>query len=337
VRAAPIPGALGTTAAVPALRPRGPPQKMPVGRFRVETSCMDRLSQLTAFVETVRAGSMSAAGRRLELPRATVSRHIQALEDWLGAQLLVRTTRALRLTEAGAAYFDTAREVLDALAAAEERVRDSQGRASGTLRVNAPMSFGVRVLGRLLPAFLRRHPALEVQLALSDALVDPVRGGFDLTLRIARLPDSSLVARRLAPVPRAMVAAPAYLAGRGVPAHPGELAEHACLHYGYLQSGTAWVFTRGEETFRVGVSGPLCANNGEVLADAALAGIGIALLPEFIVGEALADGRLQRVLADWQAPGIALHAMYPATRRLPLKTRRFIDFLADQLGEKGVR
>lgn len=295
-----------------------------------QTEGMD-LAALTAFVETVRRGGMAAAARALGVPRARISRQIQQLESELGAQLLVRTTRALKLTEAGSVYLESAGEALDRLNEATQRVREGQGQMRGTLRINAPMSFGVRVLAPLLAPFQRANPALELQLALSDELVDPVRGGFDLTLRIAQLPDSGLVARRLCPAPRVLVAAPRYLATHGVPAHPADLLQHACLHYGYLSTGTQWTLSRGDEVYRISAPGPLCANNGEVLMQAAIGAMGIALLPRFIVDPALAARTLSVVLPEWSPPLIAVHAVYPSARRLPLRTRRFVDFLVEAL------
>lgn len=292
---------------------------------------MDRLACLTAFVETARLGGMAAAARKLDVPRAKISRQIQALEADLGAQLLVRTTRALTLTEAGGILLESATEALDKLAEAEQRVRDGQTEIRGTLRINAPMSFGVRILAPLLPKFQLDHPRLELQVVLSDEFIDPVRGGFDVTLRIAHITDSELVARRLCDVPRISVAAPGYLARHGTPTHPEQLAAHAWLGYGYLATGAHTLLTRGDETFRIAANGPICANNGEVLMQAAVGGLGIALLPRFIVEEALDRNALQEILPDWRAPATAVYAMFPPNRRMPARTRRLIDFLIDAL------
>lgn len=296
---------------------------------------MDRLSCLTAFVETARLGGMAAAARKLNVPRAKISRQIQTLEAELGAQLLVRTTRALQLTEAGSILLESASEALDKLHEAEQRVRDGQTEIRGTVRINAPMSFGVRVLAPLLPIFQRDHPLLELQVVLSDEFVDPVRGGFDVTLRIAHIADSGLIARHLCDVPRLMVASPGYLARRGTPTHPEQLAAHAWLGYGYLATGARTLLTHGDETFRVAANGPMCANNGEVLMQAAIGGLGIVLLPRFIVEEALAGRALQEVLPDWRAPATAVYAMFPPNRRMPLRTRRLIDYLVEALTAPG--
>ncbi|SDZ55799.1 LysR family transcriptional regulator [Pseudomonas sp. NFIX28] len=296
---------------------------------------MDRIECMRAFVVTVDANGFAAAARAMDVPRSKVSKQIQALEEAIGVQLLHRTTRSLHLTEAGAEYYESAREVLAAVDEAEQRARDGIGELRGVLRVNAPMSFGLRRLGPLVPLFHEQHPNIELQLVLSDQQVDPVRGGFDVTIRIASLADSSMVAKLLAPAPRIMVASPDYLKRAGIPQTPRDLTAHQCLNYGYLQSGVSLQLSNGKDTQRVHVTGPLHANNGDLLAQAAEAGMGIALLPDFIVADALAAGRLVPVLCEWQAPPISIHAVYPSARRVPQKTRAFIEFLVAQLADKA--
>lgn len=292
---------------------------------------MDRIECMRAFVATVGANGFAAAARALDVPRSKVSKQIQALEEAIGVQLLQRTTRSLHLTEAGAEYYDACRDVIASLDEAEQRARTGMGEIRGVLRVNAPMSFGLSRLGPLIPRFNELHPNVELQVVLSDQQVDPVKGGFDVTIRIASLPDSSMIARSLAPAPRIMVASPEYLAREGTPQTPKDLAHHKCLSYGYLQSGVSLQLCNGKETQRVTVSGPLHANNGDILAQAAVAGMGVALLPNFIVERAVADGRLVPVLCDWEAPAITVNAVYPSSRRVPMKTRAFIDFLVAEL------
>ena len=292
---------------------------------------MDRIECMRAFVATVGANGFAAAARALDVPRSKISKQIQALEEAIGVQLLQRTTRSLHLTEAGAEYYDACRDVIASLDEAEQRARTGMGEIRGVLRVNAPMSFGLSRLGPLIPRFNELHPNVELQVVLSDQQVDPVKGGFDVTIRIASLPDSSMIARSLAPAPRIMVASPGYLAREGTPQTPKDLAHHKCLSYGYLQSGASLQLCNGKETQRVTVSGPLHANNGDILAQAAVAGMGIALLPNFIVERAVADGRLVPVLCDWEAPAITVNAVYPSSRRVPMKTRAFIDFLVAEL------
>jgi len=292
---------------------------------------MDRIECMRAFVATVGANGFAAAARALDVPRSKISKQIQALEEAIGVQLLQRTTRSLHLTEAGAEYYDACRDVIASLDEAEQRARTGMGEIRGVLRVNAPMSFGLSRLGPLIPRFNELHPNVELQVVLSDQQVDPVKGGFDVTIRIASLPDSSMIARSLAPAPRIMVASPDYLAREGTPQTPKDLAHHKCLSYGYLQSGVSLQLCNGKETQRVTVSGPLHANNGDILAQAAVAGMGIALLPNFIIERAVADGRLVPVLCDWEAPAITVNAVYPSSRRVPMKTRAFIDFLVTEL------
>lgn len=292
---------------------------------------MDRIECMRAFIATVDANGFAAAARVMNVPRSKVSKQIQALEDTLGVQLLLRTTRSLHLTEAGCEYYEACREVVASVEEAEQRARSGLAQVHGVLRVNAPMSFGLCRLGPLLPRFHALHPKVELQLVLSDQQVDPIKGGFDVTLRIASLSDSSLIARHLAPAPRVMVASPGYLTRAGTPQTPRDLTRHQCLNYGYLQSGANLQLSNGRETQRVHVTGPLHANNGDLLAQGAEADMGIALLPTFIVEKALQAGRLVQVLADWEAPPISINAVYPTARRVPLKTRAFLDFLSAEL------
>lgn len=292
---------------------------------------MDRIECMRTFIATVDANGFAAAARVLRVPRSKVSKQMQALEESLGVQLLHRTTRSLHLTEAGCEYYEACRELLASLEEAEQRARSGLAEVQGVLRVNAPMSFGLCRLGPLLPQFHALYPKVELQLVLSDQQVDPIKGGFDVTIRIASLADSSLVARHLSPAPRVLVASPGYLARHGMPESPKDLASHQCLNYGYLQSGVSLQLSNGKDVQRVHVTGPLNANNGDLLAQAAEAGMGIALLPLFIVEKALADGRLVQVLDEWEAPPISINAVYPSARRVPLKTRAFLDFLAGEL------
>jgi DNA-binding transcriptional LysR family regulator len=295
---------------------------------------MDRIEAMRAFVEAVRAGGFAAAARKLDAPRSKVSKQIQALEESLGVQLLMRTTRSLHLTEAGAAYYEAAQDVLDTLEDAEERARAGVGRLVGVLRINAPGSFGVGVLAPLLPEFNAQHPDVQLQVHLTDQLVDPIAGGFDVTIRIAGLADSSLVARPIMPMERVLVAAPGYLRARGVPQSPHELASHAFLNYGLIQGGVTLPLSRDGETVRVATHGPVAGDNGDLLAALAESGMGIALLPDFIVQRGLDAGRLEQVLREWKAPPISVNAIHAAARRVPQKTRRFIDFLGERLASR---
>jgi DNA-binding transcriptional LysR family regulator len=291
---------------------------------------MDKLATMRAFAETARAGGFAQAARSLGLSRSQVAKSVGALEAELGARLLHRTTRRLGLTEAGQTYLERALDILAALDEADAEAAERQTALKGLLRVNAPLSFGILVLGRLLPDFLRAHPALGVRIDLDDRFVDPVAGGWDVTVRIADLADSSLLARRLGPMSRQIFAAPSYLAAHGAPAHPRDLKRHACLHYGQLATGNRWVLTGPDGQVEIEARGPLCSNNGDVLCEAACAGLGLALLPDFLAARPLAEGRLMPVLTDWMPPPSAIWALMPPGRR-SAKVRAFVDFLAERL------
>jgi DNA-binding transcriptional LysR family regulator len=290
---------------------------------------MDKLSSLRAFVKVVEASSFSEAGRRLRLSRSVVSKYVAELEQDLGVQLLSRTTRRVTPTENGQAYFERALAILADLDAADHAVSQSHATPRGLLRINAPMSFGTMQLGPALVGFMKQYPELQIQLALSDEHVDPVQDGLDVTLRIAELESSSLIARRLMPIERVVCASPGYLKQHGVPEHPTDLRNHDCLTYGYLSTGNQWKLTGKDGDHWVNPRWTLCANNAEVLRDAAVAGRGIALLPVFIAAAALRDGNLQPILADYHAPPLSLYAIYPPTRHLAVKVRLFIDYLVE--------
>jgi DNA-binding transcriptional LysR family regulator len=298
---------------------------------------MDRFAELAAFVRTVDRGSQAAAARELGVTPAMVGRYIRALEDRLGARLLNRTTTTQSLTEAGAALHARAIAVLEQLEAAEDVVADRQAEPRGILRVSAPMSFGVRYLAAAVAGFGAQHPELRVELAMNDRVVDLVDEGYDLALRIGRLADSSLIARRLAPCRVVACAAPAYLARHGPPAHPTDLRRHDCLLYAYAAGGAVWRFhgADGHET-QVEVGGTFVANNGDAVLAAAIEGAGVLMQPSFIVGDALRDGRLVRVLPDWGLPELTINAVYPSARHLSPKVRRFVDFLAARFAGEPV-
>ena len=295
---------------------------------------MDQIECMRAFVEAVRANGFAAAARVLDVPRSKVSKQVKALEAALGVQLLMRTTRSLHLTEAGATYYEDAQEVLAALDEADERARGTTG-IRGIIRCNVPVSFGMRVLGDLVPRFLARYPDVELQVSLTDHLVDPIRGGFDVTIGIADLPDSSLASRRIMPAARSLLASPDYIARHGAPESPEDVATRPFLNYGGLQGGLTIQLTCDRKVKRVRTRGPVMADNGDFLTIMAEAGLGIVLVPDFISQEAVDAGRLVPVLEDWKAPPIAVHALFPQSRNMPLRLRRFLDFLVEELGEAG--
>lgn len=295
---------------------------------------MDKLTSMRAFTRIVDGGSFSEAARAMRLSRSAVSKYILDLEADLGVQLLHRTTRSASPTDNGRIYYERCVAILADIDEADLTVSQFQAAPRGTLRVNAPMSFGTLHLGKAIAAFLARFPELTNHLILSDQQIDTVQEGFDVTIRIADLSDSSLIARRIVPAHRALCASPVYLAAHGTPMHPNDLRTHALLSYDYLGTGVQWKLTGKDGDHWLNVRSRLCTNNAEILRDAAVAGAGIALLPTFIAGPALRTGTLQSVLATYRAPELSVCALYPPTRHVPMKVRAFIDFLIEHFGDK---
>jgi DNA-binding transcriptional LysR family regulator len=293
---------------------------------------MDKLGSIEAFTRVVQHRSFAAAARELNLSRQVVSKYVIDLEHELGAQLLARTTRSVTPTENGQIYYERCIAILSDLEEADLAVTRLHSEPRGLLRVNAPMSFGTLHLGRAMADFMERYPVLQIQLILSDQLIDPVQEGFDVTLRIADLAPTSMIVRKIALAVRLMCAAPSYLKRRGTPSHPSELAGHDCLSYGHLATGHQWKLTGSDGDHWIRVPWTLCSNNAEVLRDAAVGGRGIALLPTFIAGADLRAGRLRTILTAYKAPEIAICALYPETRHLSVKVRLFIDFLVERFG-----
>jgi DNA-binding transcriptional LysR family regulator len=293
---------------------------------------MDKLASIRAFTKIVEHGSFTKAARELKLSRSAVSKYVIELEEALGVQLLNRTTRSTSATENGLAYCRRCLAILTDLDEAELALARDHAAPCGLLRVNAPMSFGTLHLGPALAEFMGLYPNVRIELVLSDQLVDAIQEGFDVTLRIADLTSSSLIAKKIAPIPRIICAAPSYLERRGTPLHPSDLRAHDCLTYDLLATGNQWKLTGSDSTHWIAISGPLSTNNGEVLRDAAIAGRGIALLPTFIVGPDLRTGTLVPLLDDYEPPALSLYAIYPPTRHVSVTVRTFIDFLVARFG-----
>ena len=292
-----------------------------------------QLESMALFARVVEAGGFSAAARELGLSKGAVSKRVARLEDRLGVRLLNRTTRRLSLSEAGEAFYAGCRRMVSEAEAAERAVTHLAAAPRGTLRVNAPMSFGQLHLAPALTAFLERYPEVAVDLVLDDREINLVQDGFDVGVRIAALRESSLIARRLAPSRALICAAPAYLAAHGSPARPEELTHHACLLYSYQTDPGIWVLRGPTGERRVRVSGRLRANNGEALREAAVDGFGLVLLPSFLIAREVGHGLLTPVLRDWTVSNPAgIHAIYPAGRNLSPKVRVFVDFLAERFG-----
>ena len=293
---------------------------------------------LAIFAKVVELRSFAAASTELALSRATVSKAVTRLEARLGARLFNRTSRRLALTDAGQKLAERAtRLLLDGEAAENEALAQSVA-PRGLVRLAVPMTFGVRAVAPILPAFMAEYPDVAIDLHLSDAMVDLIGDGFDAGLRIASLPDSSLIARRLCAMPRYTVASPGYLKQHGRPTHPMHLAQHRCLGYTYLSTPGAWHYTNSKgEQASVRPAGPLRVNNGEALMPALLAGLGIADLPDFIVGDAIASGDVEIILKDWKQTEGAVHLVTPPGGPRPARVEVLAEFLTKRFAKSGVR
>jgi DNA-binding transcriptional LysR family regulator len=287
---------------------------------------------MAVFAKVVELRSFAAAAAELKVSKATVSKAVARIEMRLGTRLFNRTSRRLALTDAGRRLALRAARLLADGEAAEDEALAQSAVPRGTIRLAAPMSFGLRHVSLLLPEFLEAYPEVTVELQLSDARVDIIGEGFDAALRIGQLPDSSLVARRLCGVSVFAVGAPSYFSRHGRPTHPLHLAEHSCLTYTYLSTPDVWRFTNSAgEVAAVRPSGRLRANNGDAMLPALLAGLGLALLPDFLVGDAIAEGRLETILPDWSIPRGALHFVTPPGGPRPARITALADFLAARL------
>ncbi|VVE22723.1 LysR family transcriptional regulator [Pandoraea cepalis] len=289
---------------------------------------------LAMFAKVAEEGSFAAAAREMGVSVATVSRGVARLEDRLGARLLNRTSRQLALTEFGRTLCEKAGEIYRQAEAAEGAARELSVQPRGLVRLAVPMSFGLRWVAPLMPEFFRRYPDVQVDLHLADSTVDLVAEGFDAALRIAALPDSALVARRLCAVTQYVVASPAYLAREGRPVHPRELVGRPCMSYAYRARSDVWRFTNdaGDEQ-PVMPTGPLRVTNSDALLPMLLEGLAIAELPEFIAGEYLGDGRLEAILTDWSLTKGGLYFVTPSARARPAKVSALSDYLAEHLSE----
>ena len=265
---------------------------------------MDNLTGMAVFARVVEHESFTAAARELALSKSAVSKHVSRLESRLGARLLNRTTRRLSLTEVGRVFYDRCQRIVEEATEAEQAVMRLHAEPRGTLRLNIPHTFSTMHVSPALPQLMERYPEIGIDLDLDDRMVDMVEEGYDLAIRIARLPDSSLIARKLAPLRVAVCASPDYWRQHGRPARPEDLKQHNCLNYKYLLTRDAWQF-----------HGP-----------------GVYMAPTFIIGKDLQDGRLEEVLREHMGPDRDIYAAYPETRHLSAKVRVFIDFLLERFG-----
>lgn len=293
---------------------------------------MDRLQAMKVFVGVVESGSFARAAEQSRLSTTAVSRLVADLERHLGVRLLQRTTRRLNLTDPGAQYFERCRRILADVDEAETQAAGADAQLRGPLRLSLPHSFGLRYVAPLLPAFCARHPDLRLEVTFSDRIVDLVEEGVDLAVRITRQVDPLLVARPLTPVRLVACAAPEYLARRGEPREPGELRRHDCLTYSYASGGDTWRFQHEGSEVAVPVKGRLRANSGEMLRLAALAGLGVALEPTFLVGEDLRAGHLRRILPEYELDSALAQVVYLPGIRGSARVRALTEYLREALG-----
>ncbi|MGN6806602.1 MAG: LysR substrate-binding domain-containing protein [Trinickia sp.] len=295
---------------------------------------MDRLTSMSVFVKAAETGSFAAAGAALGLSSQMVGKHVRLLEQCYGMRLINRTTRRQSLTEAGQAFYERSKSVLAEMDAVDALAANLQAAPRGKLRVNAPVSFGAYSLTPMLARYLRRYPDVQIDLTLSDRIVDFVDEGYDAVIRVAQLPDSGLIARALAPYRLLPCAAPAYLAERGTPRHPRDLADHECLGFTYWSRPpiAEWEFTGPDGRHMVQVKSRLAINNGQALRMAALEGLGIILQPWELLRDDVESGRLVRLLPEYETPARPMHLLFSPDRRPTPKLRSFVDFITETFG-----
>jgi len=295
---------------------------------------MDRLAAMQAFALVVDTGSFSAAARRLRIGQPAVSKSVALLEARLGVKLLARSTRGLAPTEAGLNFYERAKRSIEEADEAELAARGAGAGLTGKLRICAAVTFArIHILPRI-PAFLARHPDLTMDVILDDRSIDLVQEGIDVALRLGRMSDSALTARRLATGRRAVLGTAAFFRRAGQPRTPEELRAHDAIVYDVAGAGSTWTFQRGTEEVTVALPGRLRVSAAEGVRAAVLAGAGLTVQSEWMFTPELADGTVQRVLTDWQLPAIDLWAVYPAGRTATIKARTFIDFVDEILREQ---
>jgi DNA-binding transcriptional LysR family regulator len=296
---------------------------------------MDRLQAMQTLVRVVEMGSFSAAARELGSTQSAVSKQVASLERQLGADLLVRSTRLLKLTDAGARYVEQARRLVAEVAEAESELREGEHRLQGVLRVACSVCFGRLKLMPLVQDFLAQHPGLKLDLRLNDGFIDLIEQGIDVSLRIGELPDSSLVSRRIASMRRGIYASCSYVERHGEPSEPADLAMHNCLVYSELQTRDTWTLEREDGSggpISVQVGGNLQTNSGEAIREAVGAGMGLSFAPDWLFEREVAAGSIVRVLPGWASPVAPIQLVSPPQRRTSAKVRAFGDHLAAGLG-----
>ncbi|MES2535621.1 MAG: LysR family transcriptional regulator [Pseudomonadota bacterium] len=293
---------------------------------------MDLFQSMTVFAKVAEFGSFAGAARALDMSNPSVTRHVADLETHLQARLFNRSTRRLSLTETGVTYLERCRQVLHDVDEAALVASTSTQNPTGTLRVSAPVSFAVNYLGRFLLEYSQRFPKVSLDIALSDRMVDLVEDGYDLVIRIGRIKDSSLIARKIATARVVACAAQSYIDQHGEPQTPQDLAAHVCLNYSYLMTRDVWQFVHQGTPQSIRIKSAMQSNSGGLLREAAIAGMGIIMQPTFIVGDALREGKLRVVLPGYEAKKLDIYAIYPSRDHLSSKVRTFVDHLIERFG-----
>lgn len=293
---------------------------------------MAHLDDIAVFVAVVQQGSFSGASRRLRLPPTTVSRRVRALEDRLGSRLLNRTTRSLSLTDAGQHYFEACRTGLGLIEDADRAAQGLQAEPAGTIRISAPVNLAASLFGEVIASFLERAPKVKVELLLTDERVDLLRARIDIAVRIGELPDSSLIARKLGVARRIYCASPAYLAARGTPTRPKDLETHDCIVSGDSVHGNVWTFRRGNTLETVHVTARVAVNVMSFCTAAAVAGLGVAQLPEVMARPEIDAGRLRAVLDDYPVDRGGIYLVFPSNRHPSAAVRAFVDHVEASVG-----
>ncbi|MBO9352719.1 LysR family transcriptional regulator [Bordetella petrii] len=294
---------------------------------------MDRFEEMRVFTAVVEAGSFVKAAETLRMSKAGVSRHVTELEARLGVRLMQRTTRRQSLTEEGQLFYERCKVLLAEVEDAETEVNSRSGEVGGLLRINAPLTFGVRHLAALWAEFKARHPKLVLDITLADRLVDLVDEGYDVAVRISQLADSTLVSRHLASTRMVLCASPRYVELHGQPEHPRELVTHATIAYSYWSGRDEWRFHGREGEVGVRIQPIMRANNGDTCMAAALAHQGVILQPTFLVGDALRGGTLVELMPHYRCAELGIYAVYPTRRHVPPRVRALLDFLASHFAQ----
>ncbi|WP_444922261.1 LysR family transcriptional regulator [Microbulbifer sp. CnH-101-G] len=293
---------------------------------------MESFAAIPVFVTVAETGGFSPAAKLLGISKSAVSKRVSQLEEQLGVKLLHRTTRKLSLTEAGEHFFQHARIAYQAAQDAQDAVTQLQGEPQGRLRINAPMSFGRLHLAPLIPVFLKRYPKITIDLVMDDKVVDLIGEGFDIAIRGGDLPDTSLIARKLAPLQSVLCASPAYLEEFGKPIELEQLTEHNCLMFTYSRDVKEWNFIQDNHLHTIEVRGNYQVNNSEALREAILQGLGIGRLPTFVAGADIKSGLLVPLFEEYQMPAKTIYAVFPERQYMPAKVRAFIEFAIEYFG-----